>query len=95
MDPLVMVGAWAGAILGVAGVTRLAIALFVRAVEAALDTTLESIRQDLEGMEDWWVERLEKIEDRLDGIDRELRPNGGASLRDTVDRLEKWTTGRA
>lgn len=90
-----MVGAWAAAILGVAGVGRLAIALFVKAVEAALDQTLGSIRGDLESMEDWWVERLEKIEDRLDGIDRELRPNGGASLRDTVDRLEKWTTERS
>lgn len=90
-----MVGVWAGAILAVAGVVRLGISLFVRAVEAALDATLESIRLDLESMEDWWVDRLEKIEDRLDGIDRELRPNGGASLRDTVDRLEKWTSERA
>lgn len=92
MDPLLMVGGWAAAILGVAGVVRLGITLFVKAVRAALDETLGSLRGDLESMEDWWVERLEKIEDRLDGIDRELRPNGGASLRDTVDRLERWTS---
>lgn len=87
-----MIGGWAAAILGVAGVVRLAITLFVKAVRAALDETLGFLRADLESMEDWWVERLEKIEDRLDGIDRELRPNGGASLRDTVDRLERWTS---
>lgn len=89
MDP-VQIGGWAAAILGVAGVVRLAVSLFVKAVEAALETTLESIRGDLDDLEEWWVERLATIEDRLNGIDRELRPNGGASLRDSVDRLERW-----
>lgn len=89
-----MVAAWAGAILAVAGVVRLAVGLFVKAVHAALAEQVGGMRDSLESLEDWWVDRLEQIEDRLDRIDRELRPNGGASLRDTVDRLEKWTSSR-
>lgn len=88
MDPA-LVGGWAAAILAVAGVVRLGITLFAKAVRAALDETLESLRGDLDDLEDWWVERLGTIEDHLTAIDRELRPNGGTSLRDSVDRLER------
>lgn len=95
MDPVLMIGGWAAAILGIAAVIRLGISLFVKAVQAALDDTLSAIRGDLDDLEDWWVERLRSIEDRLNGIDRELRPNGGASLRDTVDRLETWVKSQS
>ena len=95
MDPVLMVGAWAGAIAAVITAGRLVVHLFVKAVRAALHEQTVRLRNDLDSMENWWVERLTTIEDRLDSIDRELRPNGGSSLRDTVDRLEKWTTDRA
>jgi len=94
MDPLLMVGGWATAIAATIGAGHLIVRLFVKAVRAALFEQTQGFKDDLETLEEWWVERLEQIEDRLDRIDRELRPNGGASLRDTVDRLEKWANSQ-
>lgn len=87
MDPA-QVGLWAGAVLGVAGVARLAVGVFVKAVGLAIGEQIEGLRDRLDQDEEFWTRRLAALEDRLARIDAELRPNGGASLRDTVDRLE-------
>lgn len=89
-----MVGAWAAAVTAVIAAGHAIVRLFVKAVQAALHEQVGGMRDSLETLEEWWVERLEQIEDRLDAIDRELRPNGGTSLRDTVDRLEKWANSQ-
>ncbi|WP_405930310.1 hypothetical protein [Streptomyces sp. NBC_00827] len=35
--------------------------------------------------------RLDRIEDRIEDMGHELRPNSGASLRDAVDRVDRRT----
>lgn len=35
------------------------------------------------------------ISHRLALIEAELKPNGGSSMRDKIDRLEVWTTGHS
>lgn len=37
-------------------------------------------------------ERLTGIEGRLSSVERQLKPNDGATLRDAVDRIEQHTT---
>lgn len=38
------------------------------------------------------VERLSVIEHRLGGVESQLRPNGGETLRDAIDRVESAVT---
>ena len=51
MDPLVMVGAWAGAILALAGVGRLAWKTFVKAVETVISTSIGRVWRDMDDIE--------------------------------------------
>lgn len=41
------------------------------------------------------IPALPGISARLAAIEYELKPNGGASLKDQVNRLELWTTGHS
>ena len=51
MDPLLMVGAWAGALLAVAGAGRLLWKAFVRAVEAVISTSIGRVWRDMDDVE--------------------------------------------
>jgi hypothetical protein len=73
MDPLLMVGAWAGAILAVAAVLRGIYALFLKAVKAA-------IREEMARM---WTDQ-DQIEQRLTALELAL-----AYVREQVDTLTK------
>ena len=71
MDPLVMIGAWAAAILSIAGLLRGAYALFLKAVKAAIREELSRMRKD-----------QDYIEERLDALERAMQ-----YLRQQVDAL--------
>ena len=73
MDPLLMVGAWAGAILAVAAVLRGIYTLFLKAVKAA-------IREEMSRM---WTDQ-DHIEQRLTALELAL-----AYVREQVDMLTK------
>ena len=51
MDPVLMVGAWAGALLAVAGAGRLAWRAFVKAVEAVIATSIGRVWRDMDDIE--------------------------------------------
>ena len=61
MDPLLMVGAWAGAILAVAGAGRLLWKTFVTAVESVIDTSIKRVWRDMDDIE----KRLDRLEESL------------------------------
>ena len=61
MDPLLMVGAWAGAILAVAGAGRLLWKTFVAAVESVIDTSIKRVWRDMDDIE----KRLDRLEESL------------------------------
>ena len=58
MDPLLMVGAWAGAIIAVAGVGRLAWRGFVKAVSTVIEGSIARVWRDMDDVE----ARLDRLE---------------------------------
>lgn len=83
--------AWASIIGAAAGVTGVAVA-----VAAAVGRPLRRLsRQNDEFRLDWYGEQARPgraavpgVPERLTRIEAELKPNGGGSLRDAVNRLE-------
>jgi chaperonin cofactor prefoldin len=71
MDPLLMVGAWAGALLTIGALMRGIYTLFLRAVKAAIREELGRMRTD-----------QDHIEQRLDALERAME-----YLRRQVDGL--------
>jgi F0F1-type ATP synthase membrane subunit b/b' len=51
MDPVLMVGAWAAALMAVAGFGRLLWRAFVRAVEAVISTSIGRVWRDMDDIE--------------------------------------------
>ena len=58
MDPLLMVGAWAGAIIAVAGAARLAWRGFVKAVGTVIEASIGRVWRDMDDIES----RLDRLE---------------------------------
>ena len=77
MDPLVMVGAWAAAILALAGVGRLAWRAFVAAVEAVIEKAIGRV----------WTD-MDQIESRLDRLEQQV-----ADLREQVAQMRELLMG--
>jgi chaperonin cofactor prefoldin len=76
MDPLVMTGAWAGAILAILGVLRLLYHAFLKAVKSAIREELDRVWKD-----------QDEIEQRLDALERSMQ-----FVRDQLARLEQMMT---
>jgi hypothetical protein len=76
MDPLVMVGAWAGAILAIAGVMHLLYHAFLRAVKSAIREELGRVWKD-----------QDEIEHRLDALELSMK-----FMRQQLERLEQMMT---
>ena len=89
MDPLLMVGAWAGAIIATAGAGRLLVAAFTRAVRATVGDEFRKVWGELADQDEWFHGELREVKQALDEVREQFRPNGGSSLRDSVDRLEE------
>jgi hypothetical protein len=94
MDPLLMVGAGAGAILAISGVMALSWRAFIAAVETAIGKRIDRVVQqqheqdeDFTGMVAVLSERLTGIESCLKDVRAQVYPNSGSSLRDRVDQL--------
>ncbi|HEY7822373.1 MAG TPA: hypothetical protein VIG24_06050 [Acidimicrobiia bacterium] len=68
MDPVLMVGAWAGALLAVAGAGRLLWKAFVRAVEAVIATSIGRVWRDMDDIE----QRLSALELSLQFVREQL-----------------------
>lgn len=88
MDPLLMVGAWAGAVIATVGAGRLLVAAFVRAVGAAVSDEFRKVWSELSDQDEWFHQELREVRQAVTEVSEQLRPNGGGSLRDSIDRLE-------
>lgn len=66
-----MVGAWSGAIIALAGVTRLAWSAFVKAVQSVIEVSISRVWKD-----------MDQIESRLDRLEQQV-----AELREQVTRM--------
>jgi hypothetical protein len=77
VDPLLMVGAWAAAIIATAGAGKLFLNAFVKATKAAVSEEFRKIWRDLDESDRWHQERFSAFERALD------------ELRHQVQRLER------
>ncbi|TDC81914.1 hypothetical protein E1193_13510 [Micromonospora sp. KC606] len=96
MDHVLQLGALAGALTAI-----------VTAVYLGGRWMLRTLRRIDDWLDDWYgeparpgqparpgvPERLTQIEARQAAIEAQLRPNGGGSLRDAVDRVEQTVRG--
>ena len=89
MDPVAMVGVWAGAVLATAGVIRLTIKGFSKAVSMAVADEFRKVWRELNDQDEWFHDELRQVRAAVDEMRDQFRPNGGSSLRDSVDRLER------
>lgn len=89
MDPLAMVGVWAGTIIAVAGVVRLAITGFTKAVRVTVGDEFRKVWSELADQDEWFHTELRDLRTAVSDVQEQFRPNGGGSLRDSIDRLEK------
>ena len=89
MDPVQMVGIWAGAIIATAGAGRLIVAAFTKAVRATVGDEFRKVWSELSDQDEWFHAELREVKAGLNEVREQFRPNGGSSLRDSVDRLER------
>jgi len=78
MDPLLMVGAWAAAIMSVVAAARFFYTLLIRGLRAVVKDELSSVWVDMQAAED----RFGHIEQRLDRLEVAVM-----QLREQVQRL--------
>lgn len=88
MDAIQMIGIAAGAIIALAGASRIIAAGFVRLVKASIADEMRKVWTELRDQDEWFHDQIREVKHELAGIHAQLRPNGGMSLRDSVDRLE-------
>ena len=87
MDPVAMLGVWAGAVVATAAAARLLTA-FTRAVKATVGDEFRKVWRELADQDEWFHAELREVKAGLDEVREQFRPNGGSSLRDSIDRLE-------
>ena len=88
MDPVAMVGMWAGAVLATVGVIRLIVTAFTKAVSVTVADEFRKVWRELADQDEWFHAELREVRSGLDEVREQFRPNGGGSLRDSIDRLE-------
>jgi len=74
--------------LGVILVAIKRVARFVRSIIHLVDEVVGVPESDL-------LPGRPGIATRLSAIEYELKPNGGRSMKDQINRLEEWTTGHS
>ena len=94
MNGVLTAGAYAGALVALAGAVALGAALFKKAVEEsishrldALQTQLNEADEDLAHHNTQVTEQLARLEQCLAEVKAQVFPNSGSSLRDRVDEL--------
>jgi uncharacterized protein YhaN len=84
MDPLLMVGAWAAALLSIAAASRLLYNGMVRGVRGVVRDEIAALWVDMQAAED----RFGEVEERLDRFEAAL-----AELQTKVDRMMELLVG--
>jgi hypothetical protein len=94
MQAVVQAGAYAGAVIAISGVCVLAWKAFIAAVEGAIGSRIDRVRQQQFEQDADFADvigalsvRLASIEDVLQDVRKQVYPNSGSSLRDRVDEL--------
>jgi cytochrome c556 len=72
MDPVLMAGAWAAAIIAIAGAGKLFLNAFTKATKAAVSEEFKKIWRDLDESDRWHQERFASFERALDDLRRQL-----------------------
>ena len=83
-----MIGAWAGAVIATVGAGRLLVTAFTKAVRATVGDEFRKVWSELADQDEWFHAELREVRSGLDEVWEQFRPNGGGSLRDSIDRLE-------
>ena len=68
MDPVLMVGAWAAAILAIAGASKLFLNAFTKATRAVVNDEFRKVWRDMDESDRWHQERFAKFERALDDL---------------------------
>jgi len=68
MDGLLMVGAWAGALIAIAGAARLAWRGFVKAVSTVIEGSIQRVWRDMDDIET----RLDRLEIAVGDLRRQV-----------------------
>lgn len=84
-----MIGGWAAAILSTAAAIRLGIKFGAKAIRAALADELRKLWRELEDQDSYFHDEIRELRAELAHVAAEMKPNGGASLRDQLNRLEQ------
>jgi TolA-binding protein len=77
MDPLLMVAAWAAAIMTIAAAGKLFLNAFVKATKAAVSDEFRRVWREMDESDRWHQERFGKFEEQL------------RHLQEQVSRLER------
>ena len=73
MDPLMMWGAWAGAIVSLAAAGKLFFNAFIKATRAVVSEEFRKIWRELDESEKWHAERFSKFEAALDALKEQVQ----------------------
>lgn len=91
-DSITSTGMVAAAVLSIAGASRLVYGFFTKAVKHAI----RDVHGDLEAWDEFLThqfasvsDRIAKVEGAVSSIESQLKPNGGSSARDVLDRIER------
>jgi hypothetical protein len=68
MDPVLMVGAWAAALLATAGAGKLFFNAFIKATRLAVSEEFAKVWKELNESDQWHQERFSKFERALDDL---------------------------
>jgi nicotinamide mononucleotide (NMN) deamidase PncC len=77
MDPVLMAGAWAAAVIAIAGASKLFLNAFTKATRAVVNEEFKKIWRDMDESDRWHQERFSSFEKALE------------QLREQVQRLEQ------
>jgi hypothetical protein len=72
MDPLVMAGAWAAAIVSVTAAGKIFLIAFTKATRAVVNEEFRKVWRDLDESDRWHQERFSKFEQALEELRKQI-----------------------
>jgi hypothetical protein len=73
MDPLLMFGAWAAAIIAMAGAAKLFLNAFIKATRAAVSDEFAKVWRELNESDRWHEERFSRLEQTIKALEEQVR----------------------
>jgi hypothetical protein len=73
MDPILMVGAWAAALISVAAAGKLFLNAFIRATKAAVSEEFRRVWRELDESDRWHQERFAKFEAAIEQLQEQVK----------------------